>query len=126
MNMYIKKNGILFIILASLITSISTAYILWENGLFNLLSSAAQNTDLARQMISSSGMGLPYVGIYSPFFHILMIFFIWNKMLWHSGFAPLVLLILSFTITNVYIYKSIRLFTNSYIGDTHIWGQISN
>lgn len=115
MNMYIKKNGILFIILASLITSISTAYILLENGLLNLLSSAAQNTDLARQMISSSGMGLPYVGIYSPFFHTLMILFIWNKMLWHSGFAPLVLLILSFTVTNVYIYKSIRLFTNSYI-----------
>lgn len=112
--MFFKKKATIIITILSIISSTAEIYYLYRLHLINFLYTSSLNLNLARQTIDSSSKNIPFIGIYSPLQHILLLPFIWNKYLWHTGYASIIISIVAYTIANVYIYKSIKLFTRSY------------
>lgn len=72
---------------------------------------AASRLDIARKVVDNLTPGLAQLGnLWLPLPQVLMIPFIWNNFLWHSGLAGALMSGLAFFVMNVFIYKTALLF----------------
>ena len=87
-----------------------------EDGRNLLYADAISRLDIARKVIDNITPGLPQLGnVWLPLPQILMIPFIWNKYLWHSGIAGYIMSGSMFILGGLFIYKSAKLLSNSFI-----------
>lgn len=77
---------------------------------------AISRLDIARKVIDNITPGFAQVGnVWLPLPQILMLPFIWNNYLWHTGIAGYLMSGTAFIIGGLYIYKSAKLISNSFI-----------
>lgn len=82
-----------------------------------LYADAISRLDIARKVIDNITPGLPQLGnVWLPLPQILMLPFIWNTFLWHSGIAGAIMSMSAFILGGFYIFKSAKIITNSAIG----------
>lgn len=101
------------------LTAVSTFATLYffHSGQNLLYADAISRLDISRKVIDNISPGFAQLGnVWLPLPQILMLPFIWNTYLWHSGIAGSIMSMSSFIIGGIYIYKSAKLITNSYLG----------
>lgn len=112
-----NKLSIYLIIIVLLIASISSSIYFFQDGKNLPYADAISRLNISRKIIDNITPGLAQVGnVWLPLPQILMLPFIWNDHLWHSGIAGAIMSMTSFIIGGIYIYKSAKLLTNSYLG----------
>lgn len=87
-----------------------------ENGKNLIYADAISRLDIARKVIDNITPGLPQVGnVWLPLPQLLMLPFIWNTYLWHSGIAGYIMSGISFILCGIFIYKASFLITKSFL-----------
>lgn len=110
----IKRNETQIILIALSFISINTFIFYFLNGKNLLYADAISRLDIARKVIDNITPGLPQVGnVWLPLPQLLMLPFIWNNTLWHTGIAGYFMSGLSFLLCSFFIYKSAILITKS-------------
>lgn len=72
--------------------------------------------NIARKVVDNLTPGLTQLGsVWLPLPQILMLPFIWNDYLWHSGIAGSIMSMSAFIIGGIYLYKIAYLISKSYI-----------
>lgn len=109
-----KRIDLLFFLITLGISIVAFLYFFF-NGHQNLANyDAVARLNASRKVIDSITPGLGQLGgIWLPFPQVLMIPFIWNDYLWHSGLAGYFISGLSFVIGAVYLQKTAFLLTNN-------------
>jgi len=78
------------------------------------LGDSIPRLNLARKLIDNLTPGIGQLGtVWLPFPIILMLPFIWNDFLWHSGIAGSIVSMFFFILGGYYLYKLIFLITKS-------------
>src|SRR5688572_25221512 len=114
MKGYIKINTTKFVIAALLVLSIST-FIFYFQDFRNLpYADAISRLNIARKVIDNLTPGLPQLGnVWLPLPQILMLPFIWNDYMWHSGIAGYVMSGFMYVLGGVFVYKSAEIISKS-------------
>jgi len=103
----------IFLFLLALSVCFSLLYYL--NGENILYADTMSRLDIARKVIDNLTPGFAQIGnVWLPLPQLLMLPFIWNNFLWHSGIAGALMSGTAFIIGGLYIYKSVKLLTNSF------------
>jgi len=104
----------IFLFLLALSICFSLLYYL--NGQNILYADTMSRLDIARKVVDNLTPGFAQIGnVWLPLPQLLMIPFIWNNFLWHSGIAGALMSGTAFIIGGLYVYKSVKLLTNSFI-----------
>lgn len=75
---------------------------------------ALSRLDISRKIIDNLTPGLAQLGnIWLPLPQLLMLPFIWNNYLWHSGIAAAIVSMSAFIIGGIFLYKSAHILSNS-------------
>ena len=86
------------------------------NGENILYADTMSRLDIARKIVDNLTPGFAQIGnVWLPLPQLLMVPLIWNNFLWHSGLAGAIMSGIAFIIGGLYIYKSVKLLTNSLI-----------
>lgn len=113
-----KKYEILLVALALISTSLVSFSIYFSNNQKNLpYADAISRLNIARKVVDNITPGLAQVGnVWLPLPQLLMLPFIWNNYLWHTGIAGYLMSGSMFVLAGLFIYKSAKLITHSVIG----------
>ncbi len=85
-----------------------------SNGQNILYADTMSRLDIARKVIDNLNPGLAQLGnVWLPLPQVLMIPFIWNNFLWHSGLAGSIMSSIVFILGGIFIYLSAQLLTKS-------------
>lgn len=103
-----KIESVIFF--GALLIGTIAALFFYKQGMLAILVDENGHLNIARQVIDSMTPGFSQLGLWPPLLHLIMIPFIWNDFLWHSGFAGSVNIIF-YAISCVFIYKTIKLFS---------------
>lgn len=104
------------LLLLSLISIFTFAYFN-KNGLGLAYNDARSHLDIARRVVEGLKPGLAQLGsVWLPLPHLLMIPFVWNDFLWHSGLAGAIVSMVSFVGTGLLIYKFLKNLGIGYLG----------
>ena len=119
----ISKSEIHFVTLLLLVLSIS-AFLYYFQGEKNLLyADAISRLNIARKIVDNITPGLAQVGnVWLPLPQLLMLPFIWNNYLWHSGIAGYLMSGTMYIIGGLFIYKSAKLITGSSVSSLFTLG----
>jgi hypothetical protein len=114
----IRKNELKLIWILLIFVSISSFIFFFSNNSKNLpYADAISRLNIARKVVDNITPGLTQVGnVWLPLPQIMMLPFIWNNYLWHSGIAGYIMSGSMFVLCGLFIYKSAKLITNSIIG----------
>jgi len=116
MKAYFKKNH--FKILAIVLSAIGVfAWLVFYNlDLTTIYSDAMSHLDVARLVVDNLQPGMSQLGsVWLPLSHILMLPFISNDILWHSGLAGAIISITSYVVAALALYKIIFQLSGSYL-----------
>lgn len=93
------------------ITLSITAYLIFlNNGLGLAYNDARSHLDIARRVVEGLKPGLAQLGsVWLPLPHFLMIPFVVNDTLWHTGFAGAIISMVSYVATAVFLFKTLSL-----------------
>ncbi|MBI2595748.1 hypothetical protein HYW46_03375 [Candidatus Daviesbacteria bacterium] len=95
-------------ILLSLIALVSFTYF-YINGLGLSYNDARSHLDIGRRVVEGLKPGIAQLGsVWLPLPHVLMIPFVWNDFLWHSGLAGALTSMVSFVATGIFIYLILK------------------
>jgi len=112
----ISQYNIYFIFLFLFALSIFFSVFYYLNGENILYADTMSRLDIARKVIDNLTPGFAQIGnVWLPLPQLLMVPFIWNNFLWHSGLAGAIMSGIAFIIGGLYIFKSVKLLTNSFI-----------
>lgn len=104
------------VICATAISFFSFLYYYSKNYVL-LYDDAASHLNIAKRVIGGLRPGFGQFGaVWLPLQHFLMLPFIWNDFLWHSGIAGSIVSMISYIITVLFSYKTAKLFTKSSLG----------
>ncbi len=107
-----KELNVVIFVLSFFSVFASYYYFYSEQNL--LYADAISRLDIARKVIDNLTPGLAQLGnVWLPLPQVLMLPFIWNDYLWHSGIAGAIMSMASFILGGYYVYKSAKLITNS-------------
>ncbi len=113
----LHKYQIVFVVTFLTITgalALEYFYLLNQNLLY---ADAISRLNIARKVLDNITPGLAQLGnVWLPLPQMLMIPFIWNNFLWHSGLAGSIMSMAAFIIGGIYVFKSSRLISGSIIG----------
>ncbi len=116
-NANLEKNiswAVLFCLTA---VSIATYFYFYKNGLGLAYNDARSHLDIGRRVVEGLKPGLAQLGsVWLPLPHIMMIPFIWNDFLWHSGFAGAIVSMASYVGTGYLIYRFLKNLGVGYLG----------
>ncbi|HSW88399.1 MAG TPA: hypothetical protein VLG12_04510 [Candidatus Saccharimonadales bacterium] len=114
-NLVINAN--IFLLFFLVFVSFLAFFIYYTTGQNLLYADAISRLDISRKVIDNITPGLPQLGnVWLPLPQMLMLPFIWNNFLWHSGIAGSIMSMSAFIIGGFYIFKSAKIITNSFIG----------
>lgn len=114
---FIKEYEVFIVVVILLLISLST-FIYYFQDLKNLpYADAISRLNIARKIVDNITPGFAQVGnVWLPLPQILMVPFIWNSYLWHSGIAGYLMSGISFILGGLYIYRTAKMISNSIIG----------
>lgn len=105
--------------LLMLLAAAASFLMLWwsyTSGFTVAYSDAASHLNIARRSIDGLTPGMAQMGgVWLPLHHILMLFFIWNDILWHTGLAGGIIGSLSFLGIVYCVFRLAELLTNNRI-----------
>jgi|GEM_PF-356661 len=97
---------------------ISTASLFYYFSFHKILpyADSMSRLDIARKVVDNLNPGLAQLGsVWLPLPQLLMIPFIWNNYLWHSGLAGSIMSMTAFILGGYFIYKSAYVISKSFI-----------
>jgi len=113
----LNENSSSILIFFLVFVSFLSFLIYYTSGKNLLYADAISRLDIARKVIDNITPGLPQLGnVWLPLPQILMLPFIWNSFLWHSGIAGSIMSMSVFIIGGIFVYKSAKIISNSFIG----------
>jgi len=120
----LTKLGRFFIkhafLIAGIVLSVLSigAYVLFYlNGLGLRYNDARSHLDIARRVVEGLKPGLAQLGsVWLPLPHILMLPFVWNDFMWHSGLAGAIVSMVSYVGTGLIIYRFLKNLGVGYLG----------
>lgn len=116
MKYFTSRYTTYFIFLFLFCLSVFASVFYYLNGENVLYADTMSRLDIARKVIDNLTPGFAQVGnVWLPLPQILMLPFIWNNFLWHSGLAGAIMSGTAYIICGLYIYKTVKLLTNSII-----------
>src|SRR5260221_7271121 len=102
---FITKYSSYLVSLFLICLSICYAIFYYLNGQNVLYADTMSRLDIARKVIDNLTPGFAQVGnVWLPLPQLLMVPFIWNNFLWHSGLAGALMSGTAFVIGGLYIY----------------------
>jgi len=105
-------NYVLFLFLSEI--SFLSFFFYFISGKITSYADTQSRLDLARKVIDNLHPGFAQFGnVWLPLPQMLMLPFIWNNYLWHSGIAGALMSMPAFIIGGFYIFKTAKLVTNS-------------
>lgn len=122
MKKFISHYWLYFIsFLTSIISTCTLGYYFTINQILGDYDSIAR-LNIARKMVDSLTPGIGQLGgIWLPFPQVLMVPFIGNDFLWHTGLAGSFVSMIAFIFGAIYLYKLVFLLTKSEIASTLAW-----
>lgn len=109
-----KINKVIILILT--LISITAIYYCYSHNLILIYNDARSHLNIARRVIDNLTPGLVQLGgTWLPLYHILMLPFIWNNFLFHSGISGSIISGLAYIAASYFIYKTIFHLTRSRI-----------
>lgn len=109
LNFLRRKINFLILVFAGA-SSIASYFYFLHNGLGLAYNDARSHLDIARRVVEGLKPGLAQLGsVWLPLPHFLMIPFVINDTLWHTGFAGAVISMISFVATVYLIVKTLEL-----------------
>lgn len=119
----IKATDELVLLLVTFLISVGAFVVFYLNHNQNLSDyDAIARLNIARKVIDSMTPGIAQLGgLWLPFPQFLMIPFIWNDFLWHSGIAGAIVSMSSFIIGAIFIYKTAYLITKNKTASFFAW-----
>lgn len=120
---YLQKHIDLILFFVTCFISIASFLYFFTNGQQHLANyDVVARLNASRKVIDSITPGVGQLGgIWLPFPQVLMLPFIWNDYLWHSGAAGYFISGLSFIVGALYLYKTAYLLTKSIKISLLIW-----
>lgn len=117
-----KKTILILLGITAVVSIIANIYF-YTHGQLNLSDyDAMARLNIARKMIDSLTPGVGQLGgIWLPFPQVLMMPFIWNNYLWHTGIAGTIVSSLAFIAGAVYVYKTVLLITRNVFASYLVW-----
>jgi 4-amino-4-deoxy-L-arabinose transferase-like glycosyltransferase len=110
-NFFRSISDYIVLILASLISYFGWTYY-YQNGLTLSYNDAMSHLDIARRVVEGLQPGFAQLGsVWLPMPHILMLPFVWNDFLWHSGLAGSIVSAIAFIGSTFLLYKFVHLLT---------------
>lgn len=110
-----KKYTIPFIVFCLTFLSTVAFFHFFQTGEHLLYGDSLSRMNISRKVIDNLTPGLAQLGnVWLPLPQILMLPFIWNDYLWHSGIAGAIISMTSYILGGVYLYKSARILSNSF------------
>ena len=102
---FAKAPGI-WLCLALGVVSVGAFLAFYRNGLGLSYNDARSHLDIARRVVDGLKTGFAQLGsVWLPLPHILMLPFVWNDFLWHSGLAGAAESMVSYVATGYLIYR---------------------
>lgn len=121
MKIHTSKDTIttaLIILITSLVSEFSFVYY-FQKGETVTYYDAIVHLNIARETLDSLTPGVAQlITLWLPLPHILMQLFIWNDFLWHTGMAGSFVSMIAYVITVLFIFKTAKMVTNSYLAGT--------
>lgn len=111
------KNKITwFLTLILCLISFLTFLHFYKNGQHMLYGDALSRMNISRKIIDNLNPGFAQVGnVWLPLPQIIMLPFISNDFLWHSGIGGAIISMIAYVVGSIFIYKSSKIFANSRI-----------
>lgn len=104
---FVDKNIGKIILVMAILLSVASLIYYYSSGLTLAYSDAKSHLNDSRRIIDNLTPGFGQVGsVWLPLLHLLMLPFIWNDFLWHTGFAGSIVSSLSFILSSYFIYKT--------------------
>lgn len=96
--------------------AVAVSFIGWryyfDQGLVLSYNDSMSHLDIARRVVEGLKPGLAQIGsVWLPLPHLLMLPFVWNDFLWHSGLAGTITSSLSFVGSAYFIFKLVKTLT---------------
>jgi hypothetical protein len=102
----------LVIVLAVALSFIGWRYY-FDQGLILSYNDSMSHLDISRRVVEGLKPGLAQIGsVWLPLPHLLMLPFVWNDFLWHSGLAGTIVSSLSFVGASYFIFKLAKALTH--------------
>jgi len=112
---FTKKYQISFILLILSLISFSSFFYFFQNDQLLLYGDSLSRMNISRKILDNLTPGVAQLGnVWLPLPQLLMLPFIWNNYLWHVGIAGSIVSMASFIIGGMYLYKAMKLLTNSF------------
>lgn len=103
---YLEKNMLLLLTVFLIGFSIVHFLFFYWNGLGLAYNDARSHLDIARRVVEGLKPGLAQIGsVWLPLPHLLMVPFVWNDFLWHTGLAGAITSMFAYVATGVLMYK---------------------
>lgn len=110
----LNKYEYLRIVLFAVLVSLTASTYFFINDQILLYNDSRSHMDISRRVTDSLTPGVMQIGsVWLPLLHILMLPFIQIDFLWHTGLAGSIVSGFAFIIACVFIYKTLKLITNS-------------
>lgn len=101
-------------ILGLLTLSLLAFYYFYSHDQILLYGDALSRMNISRKIVDNLTPGFAQLGnVWLPLPQLLMLPFIWNNDLWHSGIAGAIISMISYVLGGYFIYKSAKLITSS-------------
>lgn len=114
------KNDTIFsklILIIATLSSLVALYFSYKLHYILTYNDAASHLNISRRVLDSLTPGLAQIGtVWLPLPHLLMIPFVWNDFLWHTGLAGSIVSMIAYVLGVLFIYKTIFLLTENKIG----------
>lgn len=102
---HLQKHVQLYLFIVLVFISISNFFHYYQNGLGLSYNDARSHLDIGRRVVEGLKPGLAQLGsVWLPLNHLVMVPFIWNDWMWHSGFAGAIQSMVGFVATGMLIF----------------------
>ncbi len=94
--------------------SVGASFFVYSNNLLLMYNDSRSHLNIARRVIDNLTPGIAqFGGTWLPLYHILLLPFVWNDFLFHSGLAGNIISALAYIGASYYLYKISSLLTKS-------------
>lgn len=114
---FLLKYEVPILIIILSIISVCAFIFYYQNGLGIAYNDARSHLNISRRVVEGLTPGLAQLGsVWLPLPHVLMLPFIWNDFMWHSGLAGGLVSMVAYVATGYVIYKLLKELSVGVIG----------
>jgi hypothetical protein len=117
MKNFLKKHYLTLSVIGLIALSIGSWIVFYSLNLTTIYNDAMSHLNVARLVVDNEQPGLSQLGsVWLPVGHILILPFVWNDFMWHTGLAGAIISMAAFVISTIAIYKTVYHLSNSRVG----------